>query len=441
MAPINYCALVTDHPVGALLYSVIMVATAATSAFFTVPSPDSIAKTTRPGNGVASVGPMKSKSASVGLQMKANAQALPKINGSSVGLKTFPGIVKTEDGTSSPPPRTFINQLPDWSMLLAAITTIFLAAEKQWMMLDWKPRRPDMLMDPFGLGRIVQDGLVFRQNFSIRSYEIGADRTASIETLMNHLQETALNHVKTVGLLVDGFGSTPEMSKRNLIWVVTKMQILVDRYPSWGDVVQVDTWVCGSGKNGMRRDWHVRDLKTGETLTRASSVWVMMNKHTRRLSKLPEEVRGEIEPFFLNSPPVVAEDDRKLPKLDECTADFVRSGLTPRWHDLDVNQHVNNVKYIGWILESAPLPILETHELSAITLEYRRECGRDSVLQSLTALSGNGVVDDLENSAEVECQHLLRLESGGEIVRARTEWRPKPANNRGVAGEVSAESA
>lgn len=23
----------------------------------------------------------------------------------------------------------------------------------------------------------------------------------------------------------------------------------------------------------------------------------------------------------------------------------------PRWGDLDVNQHVNNVKYIGWILE------------------------------------------------------------------------------------------
>ncbi|KAF8034406.1 hypothetical protein BT93_C0644 [Corymbia citriodora subsp. variegata] len=418
-----------------------MVATAATSAFFAVPSPDSLAKTTRPENGVASVGPMKSKSASGGLQVKANAQAPPKINGSSVSLKTFPNIVKTEDGTPSAPPRTFINQLPDWSMLLAAITTIFLAAEKQWMMLDWKPRRPDMLMDPFGLGRIVQDGLVFRQNFSIRSYEIGADRTASIETLMNHLQETALNHVKTAGLLVDGFGSTPEMSKRNLIWVVTKMQILVDRYPSWGDVVQVDTWVCGSGKNGMRRDWHVRDLKTGETLTRASSVWVMMNKNTRRLSKLPEEVRGEIEPFFLNSPPVIAEDNRKLPKLDECTADFVRSGLTPRWHDLDVNQHVNNVKYIGWILESAPLPILETYELSAITLEYRRECGRDSVLRSLTAVSGNGVADDHENSAEVECQHLLQLESGAEIVRARTEWRPKPANNPEMAGEASAESA
>jgi hypothetical protein len=46
-------------------------------------------------------------------------------------------------------------------------------------------------------------------------------------------QETALNHVKTAGLLGDGFGATPEMSKRNLIWVVSKIQLLVDKYPSW----------------------------------------------------------------------------------------------------------------------------------------------------------------------------------------------------------------
>jgi hypothetical protein len=128
-----------------------------------------------------------------------------------------------------------------------------------------------MLVDTFGFGRIIHDGFMFRQNFSIRSYEIGADRTASIETLMNHLQvtcpllnsffrhlrstrlfcsgsgplltvflsflvlfqETALNHVKGAGLLGDGFGSTPEMSKRNLFWVVSQMQAIVERYPCW----------------------------------------------------------------------------------------------------------------------------------------------------------------------------------------------------------------
>ncbi|XP_050204998.1 palmitoyl-acyl carrier protein thioesterase, chloroplastic [Mercurialis annua] len=418
-----------------------MVATAATSSFFPVPSSSAEAKSNKT---PSSFGGIKSKSSSSsgGLKVKANAQAPPKINGSPVSLKTSVDTVKTDDDmpSHSPHPRTFINQLPDWSMLLAAITTIFLAAEKQWMMLEWKPRRSDMLIDPFGIGKIVQDGMVFRQNFSIRSYEIGADRTASIETLMNHLQETALNHVRGAGLLGDGFGSTPEMSKRNLIWVVTRMQVLVDRYPTWGDVVQVDTWVSKSGKNGMRRDWCIRDSNSGEILTRASSVWVMMNKLTRRLSKIPEEVRGEIEPFFVNFDPIVDEDSRKLPKLDDNTADYVRKGLAPRWSDLDINQHVNNVKYIGWILESAPLPILESHELSSITLEYRRECGRDSVLQSLTAVSGNGI-GNLANAGNVECQHLLRLEEGAEIVRGRTKWRPKYANNFGIPGQIPAGSA
>ncbi|KAK9102127.1 hypothetical protein Sjap_019381 [Stephania japonica] len=415
-----------------------MVAAAATSAFFPATTTSSSCSPKKPENldtrGISLS--KKPSSSSGGLKVKANAQAPPKINGTAV---SFPQSTDEEVITTTPPQRTFINQLPDWSVLLTAITAMFLAAEKQWTLLDWKPRRPDMLVDPFELGRIVQNGFVFTQNFSIRSYEIGADRTASIESLMNHLQETALNHVKTAGLLGDGFGSTPEMSSRDLIWVVTKMQVLVDRYPSWGDVVQVDTWVSSSGKNGMRRDWLVRDSNTGETLARASSVWVMMNKITRRLSKIPEEVRREITPYFRECGSIVEEDGRKLPKLDDSTADYVRSGLAPRWNDLDINQHVNNVKYIGWILESAPLSFLENHELSGMTLEYRKECGIDNVLQSLTAVCNNatGISQD---GGTVECAHLLRLESGPEIVRGRTTWRPKHANNLGTLDQIPAEN-
>lgn len=231
----------------------------------------------------------KPASSSGAMQIKANAQAVPKINGSKMSLRS--DVLKADEDGASSAPRTFYNQLPDWSMLLAAITTIFLAAEKQWTLIDWKPRRPDMLADAFGFGRIVQDGLAFRQNFSIRSYEVGADRTASIETLMNHLQETALNHVRFAGLMNDGFGATPEMSKRNLIWVVAKMHVFVEKYPSWADVVQVDTWVGSSGKNGVRRDWQVIDCQTGQTIVRATGISVLMNKNTRKLSKMPDEVR------------------------------------------------------------------------------------------------------------------------------------------------------
>ncbi|MQL89503.1 hypothetical protein Taro_022079, partial [Colocasia esculenta] len=468
-----------------------MAAAAASSAFFSGTS-SSAAASARvspvpggvPGSLDARGIKSKSMSSSGAMQVKANAQVAPKINGTKVGLKTDAPMI--DEDVASSAPRTFYNQLPDWSVLLAAMTTILLAAEKQLTFLDWKPKRPDMLADAFNLGRIVHDGLAFRQNFSIRSYEIGADRTASIETLMNHLQETALNHVRSAGLLGDGFGATPEMSKRNLIWVVTKMQVHVEHYPAWGDVVEVDTWVGASGKNGMRRDWRVRDSHTGQTITRATrlvlfllkpsmsvsisatngrlllsisdvgnalaflvlkvafctlfdvscSVWVMMNKHTRKLSKLPEEVRAEIEPYFIERSAVVDEDSRKLLKIDDDTADYVCKGLVPRWGDLDVNQHVNNVKYIGWILESAPVSILENHQLASMTLEYRRECGKDSVLQSLTAVNDNCAASGGAPEIGVECDHLLRLEDGAEIVRGRTEWRLKPTLSSGSVGHA-----
>lgn len=178
-----------------IVYNILIVmAAAATCAFFPTGNPpsDSGAKSSGNLGGGSVPGSIDArglnnvkKPAFGSLQAKANAQAPPKVNGTKVGV--MDGFKTDDEVISSHHPRTFINQLPDWSMLLAAITTIFLAAEKQWMMLDWKPKRPDMLVDPFGLGKIVEDGFIFRQNFSIRSYEIGADRTASIETMMNHL--------------------------------------------------------------------------------------------------------------------------------------------------------------------------------------------------------------------------------------------------------------
>ncbi|KAM3212168.1 hypothetical protein ACQJBY_065322 [Aegilops geniculata] len=345
--------------------------------------------------------------------------AVPKVNG-----KSALADAEHDAMPSAAQPRTFYNQLPDWSMLLAAITTIFLAAEKQWTLLDWKPKRPDMLVDTLGFGTIVHDGVMFRQNFSIRSYEIGADRTASIETLMNHLQ--------VVGLLGDGFGSTPEMSKRNLFWVVSQMQAIVERYPCWGDTVEVNTWVGAHGKNGMRRDWHIRDSVTGHTVLKATSKWVMMNKLTRKLARIPDEVRTEIVPFFSEYAAIEDQDHRKFPKLPEhdraTSAKYVRTGLTPRWADLDINQHVNNVKYIGWILESAPISILENHELASIVLDYKRECGRNSVLQSHTTVHTDCA--DEPGETTLHCEHLLSLESGPTIVKARTMWRPKGAKSQ-----------
>ncbi|XP_025635252.2 palmitoyl-acyl carrier protein thioesterase, chloroplastic-like [Arachis hypogaea] len=266
-----------------------------------------------------------------------------------------------------------------------------------------------------------------RQNFTIRSYEVDANGIASIETLMNYFQSSIIDHCNTLGIHVDAAGSSKEMIKRNLVWVYSEMQVWIYRYPKWDDVVEVETWLSSEGKNAARFNWIVRDFKTNQMLNRASSVCVLMNKLTRRLSKIPVEVRREFESYLKNSRIIIEGDDKKIPKLDDTSADYICLDLKPRWSDIDINFHVNNAKYVSWILESIPESILMNYELSSLTLKFKRECKRDSKLQSLAEVCSDN--NNNNNNNNVEYNHMLRSEDGVEILRGRTEWRLKPTNN------------
>ncbi|XP_054808813.1 palmitoyl-acyl carrier protein thioesterase, chloroplastic-like isoform X2 [Prosopis cineraria] len=308
------------------------------------------------------------------------------------------------------------------------------------------------LVDPHRQGLIVEGGVGYRQTVVIRSYEVGPDKTATLESILNLLQETALNHVWMSGLLSDGFGATHGMMRNNLIWVVSRMQVLVDYYPVWGEVVEIDTWVGASGKNGMRRDWLIRSQATGRVFARATSTWVMMNRTTRRLSKIPDEVRDEVSPWFIEKQAINEDTHEKILKLNK-EAKYMISDLKPKRSDLDMNHHVNNVKYVKWMLEAIPDQILESYQLSGITLEYRRECGSSDTVQSLCDLEEDEILHDVEKQdynsnlfslaseiikeggllgcleqRPIRFTHLLQAKGqkqDQEIVRGRTTWKRK----------------
>ncbi|GMH15945.1 hypothetical protein Nepgr_017786 [Nepenthes gracilis] len=348
--------------------------------------------------------------------VKANAEEPRKINGISLDLTSKTETVKNGHGMLPVQVSNKINQLPDSNL------TIELSEEGRML----GKRSPIV---HFSRGGTAEDEPIFRQNFFIRSYEIDCNQKASFEALMNYSQEANLNHLKNSGLMVSGFGVTSEMNKRNLIWVFSKMQAAVDCYPSWGDNVQADTWFS-SMKNCLRCDFLLSNGKTGKTLMRASSFGVMINKHTRKLSKFIDTARVEMEPILRICDPIIDEHLRKLQKLEEDKANYIRKGLTPQWSDLDVNQHVNNVKFISWILEGTPASVRETHELSEIAVEYRKECQIDSKVESLSAISDDG-------SGRYKLDHLLRLESGTEISRARTTWRPMGNKSAFACGYIN----
>ncbi|WOH11371.1 hypothetical protein DCAR_0830853 [Daucus carota subsp. sativus] len=186
------------------------------------------------------------------------------------------------------------------------------------------------------------------------------------------------NHAQIVSFATDGFSTTTTMRRLNLIWVTPRMHIEVYMYPSC-DVVEIETWGHNEGRIGTRRDWIIRDYYTGEVIGRATrclyishegfhcNKWVMMHQDSRRFQKVSDEVRDEYLGFGPKTPRFTfPEEDnyslKKILKLED-PATFSSLSLAPRRVDLDINQHVNNVAYIGWILETIPQDVINTHEL------------------------------------------------------------------------------
>ncbi|KAH0469937.1 hypothetical protein IEQ34_001495 [Dendrobium chrysotoxum] len=290
------------------------------------------------------------------------------------------------------------------------------------------------------LGRLEEDGLSYKENFIVRCYEVGINKTATVETIANLLQEVGCNHAQSVGFSTDGFATTTTMRELRLIWVTSRMHIEIYKYPAWGDVVEIETWCQGEGRIGTRRDWILKDLATGLVIGRATSKWVMMNQDTRKLQRVSDEVKEEYLVFCPQTPRLAFPEEendslKKITKLKD-PADYSRLGLVPRRADFDMNQHVNNVTYIGWVLESMPQEIIDTHELQTITLDYRRECQHDDMVDSLTSSESeeillaertNGYPSKQQHghgSDHLQFLHFLRLSGTGlEINRGRTIWR------------------
>ncbi|KAJ8440592.1 hypothetical protein Cgig2_028721 [Carnegiea gigantea] len=249
----------------------------------------------------------------------------------------------------------------------------------------------------FATSRYVCDEYVVRQNFLVRLYELDIHHKASLEALLNYTEETSVNLCKSSGLAVGGFGVPKEMSSRNLIWVIGRMQVVVNSYPSWGDIVHVETWCSALGKHTLTCSSRLTDPKTGKKLMRVDSDFLMINEKTRRLSRIPEEIKARGEPYVRNLDPLPIankfENCRKLQKIDEDEAVHVQNGI-----------------------RGTPESVRENCEPEAIILEYRRECGRENVLKSLSVAS---------SGTPQEFHHLLVLENGTEVARARTLWRSK----------------
>lgn len=188
----------------------------------------------------------------------------------------------------------------------------------------------------------------------VRSYECAPDGKVTVAHVCNYLQEAASLNAEHLGFSKSNF----EERGQDLTWVMTRMRLRLTRRPKWNEEVRVFTFPRPARRIVAWRDFILSDA-SGAEIGRASTEWMMIDLATRRPVAIPvfvtECADQEREPVF--SEPL----GFKLPPNAFAAepAELFRPSpsytITAAPSDIDLNGHVNNVRYITWLFDASGL--------------------------------------------------------------------------------------
>ncbi len=181
-----------------------------------------------------------------------------------------------------------------------------------------------------------------KYNFKVRTYECDTYGFATMPSVCNYLQEAASIHAGELGFSKTDFNHCGE----NISWVLTRLIVSMKAYPQWGDEITVETFPRGGRRIAAWRDFEIKDANAA-VLGVASSEWMVIDLAARKTVAVPETVLSCIDDCAV--PVLGTSPFSKLRFPDEGQAP-VFSSRAQKSH-IDLNGHVNNVRYIEWMLE------------------------------------------------------------------------------------------
>ena len=237
-----------------------------------------------------------------------------------------------------------------------------------------------------------------KENYTIRSNEIGPDGSARPDSIAALLQEIAGNHAKILEFDIE------DLRSRDITWVLHKLHVRMKRYPDWRETIQITTWPSSGDRLRAYRDFSIKDQK-GEELGVALSYWLLMNLKNRRPVRIPDEI---IQMGLTSQNHVLPLTKEKFEwELNESAE---KSTFKVRRTDLDINQHANNVAYIRWIMETVDEQTYTNGHCNEFSVQYNEEAGLRDTIYALTLKTGKH-------------SHRHQLKKHGKtIARAKSVW-------------------
>lgn len=231
---------------------------------------------------------------------------------------------------------------------------------------------------------------MYIKEFLIETSDVDAFKELKLSSLFRMMQDAATEHAEQGGI------GQSVVSKNSAFWVITRYSVNIIKMPKYMETIRVCTYAGKDMKFIYPRYFQIEDLN-GNVLIKASSTWVVLHSDTHKIHLNP--FNGKL------LPEECCEGEEALPKKVTPPEMRLVERRKVRYSDVDLNQHLNNTKYIEYIQDVHEMSFYETNKIKHIVINYNKEVRCDEVIDLKLA---NGDIEYI--SGEVNGNNIFDVE-------------------------------
>lgn len=169
-------------------------------------------------------------------------------------------------------------------------------------------------------------------------------------------------------------------------WVLSRLAIEMDEMPAMYGQFNVETWVESAMRYFTSRNFRVVDNEE-KVYGYGRSIWAMIDTESRQPTDIFAIDNGAIEQWIEKEKECPIDKGGRVKMGDG--AELVRT-IDTYYNDVDINGHINSVKYIEHILDLWSLDWYREHRLKRFEVAYVAEAHAGDQLSFYREQTGEG---------------------------------------------------
>lgn len=230
--------------------------------------------------------------------------------------------------------------------------------------------------------------------FHIESYTCDFTGKVTLPIIGNFILQAATIHASERNFGYD------EMSEGNAAWVLSRLSIQMYEYPGHDRDLIVETWVQDVARFYTQRCFRFLNGEN-QIIGYARSIWAAIDIQTRRPIDIPSW-RPDLNDYVEEEKECPIDKMSKIPSVDDTEPAM---GYSVRYSDIDINNHMNSVKYMEHAINVFEPKMFEDKVIHKFEIVYLAE-GQfgDKLKLYCSDLSDTEVLIDTKRCDESICR-------------------------------------